>query len=221
MIPVEKRERDETLSPEERLAAICPGLTVEIMRSVILSAYAEHVVYVSPFEPPAAAGWTMYSKVTGGIRNALYRLPDWKLFEQENLCLVKNIRTGAAIACTGGDACTGIRECQPSTKSRKGRAAAEVAGQLRMDFSEFFDDSDEGERDSGFWYLLTYIDEAKEEIRFELSLPAVVKKGQHVDKWIDRIIFSPINLSEAPSVASFDDDVADEIEIPITMKKAI
>lgn len=221
MIPVEKNEHEEKLNPEERLAEICPGLTVEIMRNVILSAYAEHVVNVSPFEPPAAAGWTMYSKVTGGIRSALYHDPNWKLLNQENLCLVKNIFTGVMIACTGGDAYTGIREHQPSTRSRKGRATAEVAGQLRMDFSEFFDDTHEDQGDASFWYLLTYIDEARGEIRFELSSPTSIKKGQQVDKWVDRIIFSSISLSNEPSISSFIDDATDVIDIPITPKKAM
>lgn len=67
-------------------------------------------------------------------------------------------------------------------------------------FETYLQDNELGKLDDlDFYYLLMHLDETRQEIRLELSMPVLDVKGTNLG-WQNRIILPPISISNEPLV---------------------
>ncbi|MBC7622338.1 MAG: hypothetical protein H7232_03015, partial [Aeromicrobium sp.] len=99
-----------------------------------------------------------------------------------------------------GDEYTGDPLANPATKSAKGprtQSAVEINSQQLVLFPDFQPppSSDDGK---ATWILLQHFDNAKKEVRIELSLP--VSYSGRVDGWAERIILGSLPFDSAANI---------------------
>lgn len=123
-----------------------------------------------------------------------------------------------ALAVSSANVNTGNPNTQPMTKTAKGprtvKAVSINASQLWLPGYEPLEAKENS--DYPTWFLLYHVDEAKGEIRLELSLPVSMNEDGHVSGWRERIILPSISLS--PKMAMPEPDFGPDIKISIFRK---
>jgi hypothetical protein len=188
------------------------GLSEAVLRESVEWAYRNHVAEVTDHEPPNARGTTMYLKLTRALRDRLVPL-GWAADNMLNFCKVVDPTNAHFIVVAGGDEFTGQREGrEPGTRSAKGRASRDAIGQMVLDLGEIprLPRKSDG-RD--MWVLLVYVNEASDQIWYELSLPNRVSANGRIDHWEKRIVLSPISISTTFAIESEPPAEAPEIEV--------
>ena len=156
----------------------------------------------STFEPPNAAGTTMYSKATGALRGHCYR-NGWSLDNGHNLARVVHPSGAFAIAVSSGNGDTANPNNDPTTRYGKGPASERIVEanyQLSLFSVADIPLSDEEITPDGrtTWYLLHHT--TQQHIRAELSLPCACDDTGAFVKWTERIILGKIDRGNQPKV---------------------
>lgn len=192
-------------TPDECLFAVSPDLSVQLIHDVVIAAYDPHVVNLSKFAPVGSKGHELYIHATENLRDRL-SASGWETSDVEQVACVLNRKSGVRIACsTDGGPCVGIDCPSGPALRKKGKGTIRLAGYgigdtLPFPGLEMFLKKDELQRvdDFDFYYLFIHLDEAKKEIRIELSKPIFEDTGT-VRNWSERIILPPIATSPNPS----------------------
>lgn len=171
----------------------------------------------TPNDPPLAPGLITWLRTVRMLREKL--IPkQWTRSDEGNYPLVVNPEGNLAIAVASGDEITGNAHANPMTKSPKGprtQSAIEV-NQYQSSLFEVFPEFEIPEtphNDRITWILLQHYDQAKKEVRFELSLPS--SYSGKIDGWNERIIltalpFDPTVVIPVPVLPNLPD-----IDIPL------
>ena len=171
-------------------------------------------------DPRGLAGIIAWGKTVRELRDRLVPL-GWRSSDDRNYATVVNPAETFAIAVAGGDANTGRRDADPTTRTDKGPAtedAVKVNRQLSFaDIDESFPKFQGEGPGLQTWMLLHHADDDAGEIRVELSLPAGMTGGL-VTEWQERIVLSPVPFSSS-SVEISEPDV-EEIDIKIDRRRA-
>jgi len=164
------------------------GLEAQMLADAIKYGWTHRQRSRKPYEPRGAAGFYMWAKTTGSLREQL-AAKGWKLKEEMNLPVIVHPNGKVAIAVSHGDSNTGIPNKTPSTYREKGKATVQVVATNQLSFNgPAFDRNDQFQT-----YMLLYFHDArKQEIRLELALPAAMT-GAFVVEWRERIILSPVS----------------------------
>ena len=193
-------------TPDELLSALSADLTVKLIHEVVMSAYDPYVVNLSNFAPPSGRGTELQLHATENLRDRLCGL-GWEMSNLEQVPCVFNREDGIRIVCsTDGGPNVGFDYPAKPKLREKGKGTVRLAGHKNNDTPpipglEAYALEDELQKldDLDFYYLLMHIDEAREEIRLELSKPLFNDKGETL-KWSNRIILPAIPTSSDPSV---------------------
>ena len=193
-------------TPDELLSALSPDLTVKLIHEVVISAYDPHVVNLSNFAPPSGKGTELQLHATENLRDRLCGL-GWEMSNLEQVPCVFNNVDSIRIACsTDGGPNVGFDYPTMPKLREKGKGTVRLAGHKNNDTPpipelEAYAPEDELQKldNLDFYYLLMHIDEAREEIRLELSKPLFNDKGVTLS-WSNRIILPAISTSSDPSV---------------------
>lgn len=155
----------------------------------------------TPNDPPLAPGLITWLRTVRVLREKL--IPkQWTRSDEGNYPLVVNPEGNVAIAVASGDENTGNANANPMTKSPKGprtQSAIEVNQYQNSLFEAFpeFEIPETPHNDRITWILLQHYDQAKKEVRFELSLPS--SYSGKIDGWNERIILTALPFD--PTVA--------------------
>lgn len=166
------------LTPDEQLGAISVDLSVALIHDVVTAAYDPHVNSLSNFAPLGSKGTELQIRATEYLRDRLCGM-GWEMSNLEQVPCVLNRGDNIRIACsTDGGSSVGIDYPAKPFLRAKGKGTIRLAGYkgdgtLQIPGLEAFFQYDELRRLDGldFYYLLMHIDEAREEIRIELSNP--------------------------------------------------
>lgn len=189
------------------------GLTPAALRDAVETAWTNHAVYVTGFEPLNSQGSILYFKTVGGLRQKTKKLgyEAFRTSDGYELTVHSELKIAIAVALGNEDTGTGL---EPSTKRPKGEATRQAVdvNQLCWDFGDM---KRMQSQFPGFetWLLLVCPDLDKEEIRLELSLPARMV-NKYVTKWGPRIILDPISLAEPVEV-----EAAPETDSDVEVKR--
>lgn len=186
--------RIETVDVNGRLAEL--GLAIDLLREPVMQGMLARSE-CTPNDPPLYPGFATWARTVRCLREKLIPQPyGWERSDEGNYPLAVSPDGKLAIAVATGDENTGDPEITPLTKSPKGprtQSAIEVNQQTQgLLFAEFA----EGEiplnahSDRTTWILLQHYDQARKEVRFELSLPN--SYSGKVDGWSERIIFGAL-----------------------------
>ena len=193
-------------TPDELLASVSADLTVKLIHEVVISAFDPYVVSLSNFAPFGSKGTELHMRATENLRDRLCGL-SWETSNIEQVPCVISRQDGVRIACTtDGGPSVGIDYPAKPIMREKGNGTIRLAGHNGNDtpplpgFEAYIQD-DELEKldDLDFYYLLMHLDEARQEIRLELSRPVLNERGANLD-WQDRIILPPVSFASEPSV---------------------
>ena len=196
----------DELTPDEQLAAISADLSVALIHDVVIAAYDPHVNSFSNYAPLGSKGTELQMRVTEFLRDRLCGA-GWEMSNLEQVACVFNREDNVRIVCsTDGGSSVGIDYPARPLLRAKGKGTIRLAGHrgngtLPIPGLEAFLQNDELRKLDGldFYYLLMHIDEAREEIRVELSSPIFDDKGVML-RWRRRIILPSISTSAEPSV---------------------
>lgn len=194
------------LTPDEQLATVSPDLNVKFIHDVVMAAYDPHVNGLSGFAPLGSKGTELQMRATENLRDRLCSL-GWELSNAEQVPCAFSRVDNVRIACsTDGGAAVGMDYPARPMLREKGKGTIRLAGRKGNDTLPFpgfetFIVEDELQKLDGldFYYLLMHLDEAREEIRIELSKPVFNEKGATLG-WDKRIILPPILTSTEPPV---------------------
>lgn len=188
-------------TPGRQLATVSPDLSVQLIHDAIIAAYDPHVNSLSGFAPIGSKGTELQMRVTENLRDCLCAM-GWKMSNAEQVPCVLSGRDNVRIVCsTDGGTSVGIDYPAKPSLREKGKGTIRIAGHKGNDtaplpgFETLLED-DEIEKCNklDFYYLLMHIDEAREEIRVELSKPIFNDKGATLG-WDCRIILPPVSTS--------------------------
>lgn len=194
--PVARREKLRELGVDEEIlvAAVQFGLTEKLTQVM--------------FDPKTAGGYDMYKYMTRLLRMKLYE-QGWKLFDGNNIAMIREPNSGVSIVVCAGDGQTGSTFGKPpKSKRSKGDVFLDISRMIAVDL--FGHDVIETRRvapdDAKTWLLLHYhvVVGSQHFLRAELSRPAEAERGVITD-WYDRII---LNVPLPGSIA--DDETADD-----------
>lgn len=175
-----------------------------------------HLAYSTANEPPSGPGQIVWIKTVRGLREKL--IPHgWTPNNSDNYATVVSPQGNVAIAVAAGDEKTGkLGRPNPTTKNRKGRNTRQVVGENQLSFKEISAGLPPAQEIKGkqTWILLIAVDEERDEIVAELSLPEHVGKNGFISEWRERIILRSTPFG-APNEAGEDDDGTPPIEIDI------
>jgi hypothetical protein len=103
----------------------------------------------------------------------------------------------------------------PSTRAEKGPATRDAVLSNQLTFADVSEDFPRPESVPGMqtWLLLHHADEAAEEIRLELSLPADMTADGFVVRWHERIILTSVPFTPQPLATP--EPESEEIDIKI------
>jgi hypothetical protein len=176
-----------------RLAEL--GLEEEPLRDVVRRGYLAYITCTAN-HPRMIPGIWAWGETVRALREYLLPL-EWCRSEDSNYSVVIDPSGHMAIAVATGDQGTGRANATPTTNCPKGPCTVEavVANQLQFGFMESQQPptaphTSDQHPDRFTWLLL--IHRAKEEVRCELSLPASIGSGGHVDGWIERILLGAV-----------------------------
>lgn len=166
-------------------------------------------------DPPNFKGFFAWARTVRRLRDELAP-QGWSSSNARGYATAVNPDETMAIAVASGDEGTGLEDGEPSTRSTKGPATVAAVAQNQL---VFFPDPDSPPRvdpeqaaNMQTWLLLFYLDEDREEVRLELSLPEGLDDDGYVVSWRERIILPRISFGyEAPEA----EEAPQEIEIPI------
>ena len=193
-------------SPDELLAVVSNDLTVKLVHEVVISAFDPYVVSLSNFAPFGSKGTELQMRTTENLRDRLCGL-GWEKSDTEQVPCVISRPDGVRIACTtdGGPSIGFDYPAKPIMRE-KGNGTIRLAGHKGNEtmpfpgFETYLQDDELGKLDDlDFYYLLMLLDETRQEIRLELSMPVLDERGATLG-WRDRIILPPISISNEPPV---------------------
>lgn len=201
-----KHDDTTVQSPDELLAAVSADLTVKLVHEVVVSAFDPYVVNLSNFAPCGSKGTELQMRATENLRDRLCGM-GWEKSDIEQVPCVVNREDGVRIVCTtDGGPSIGIDYPAKPIMREKGNGTIRLAGHKGNDtppfpgFETYTQDDDLQKLDDlDFYYLLMHLDEARQEIRLELSMPLLDEKGANLG-WHNRIILPPISISSEPPV---------------------
>lgn len=193
-------------SPDELLAAVSTDLTITLVHDVVISAFDPYVVNLSNFAPFGSKGTELQMRATENLRDRLCGM-GWEKSDIEQVPCVVNHADGVRIACTtDGGPSIGVDYPAKPIMRDKGNGTIRLAGHRGCDtppfpgFEAYVQDNEPQKLDDlDFYYLLMHLDEARQEIRLELSMPLLDEKGTNLG-WLNRIILPPISISNEPPV---------------------
>jgi hypothetical protein len=206
-----------------RLAAM--GLSEELLAEAVRYAYAEKDRCTGN-DALAAGGFTVWTKLLRFLREQL--IPQgWSKGGLPDLESVIHPSRSFQIVPSSGNWATGDADRMPATKYPKGRRTAEVIadnGQFSLDI---VGSTLEAKPEIKTFFLLTYEDEDKEEIRHELSIPTHMKiapnaKRGRIDEFGSRIILSPIPLDiDTDLDEEHEEEFSDDLDIPVERRTSL
>jgi len=180
-----------------RLAEL--GLEEAILRQAAEQGLAQWATCTEN-HPPSYPGYSAWAETVRILRDLLAP-SGWVRSNEGNLPFTVNAAQTVALSVATGDEATGLQDETPCTKSSKGpRTAGAVAvnaRQLTLFPVEVRPEDLANLRGDGrrmTWLLLFHRDEARRQVRFELSRPTSMSENERVDGWIERIIFDPISF---------------------------
>jgi hypothetical protein len=150
-----------------------------------------------PDYPATARGYYTYAATVAMLRRVL-KMKGWTRYMEKNLELTLSPDGATAIAVSSGDEGTGRKqtgsgETSPQPRSPKGPMVVSAAqGNYQLSFP-WGNQKPATHRTT--WLLLHFRD--RNEIRCELSSPAGIDETGRVTDWLERIILSPVRLSDA------------------------
>lgn len=128
-------------------------------------------------------------------------------FESNGIEGIKSPLRKITIIVNSGNKNTGIKDKEPKPKNQKG-SGYNILMSDNLDLFTSYDNlldanaiTEESADPNQTWLLLFYIDEKKEEIRFELLLPTKIE-NRVISGYKKRIIFAPIDISNKPKFTS-------------------
>jgi hypothetical protein len=177
------------------LTAIGAGLSEDIVKQSVESGYLRRVS-CDQFHPRTLPGTLHRAESISSLRHDLVVSHGWSPECASNQELIISPDGLSAIVVVSGDKNIGSDVTEPSTKYDSGsltrRAIAANADQLDFFKVERGPISDGHAEARTTWMLLSHI--APGEIRYELSLPVAFADNNFVNRWLKRIIFSPITI---------------------------
>lgn len=193
-------------TPDELLAAVSPALSVQLIHDATIAAYDPHVNSLTGFAPLGSKGTVLQIRATENLRDILCGM-DWEMSNLEQVPCVFNQHDNVRIACsTDGGANVGVDYPAKPSLRIKGNGTIRLAGHKGNGTPSFpgfeeFSRNDELQKLDGldFYYLLMHLDEARGEIRIELSKPIFNDKGVTLG-WDKRIILPAIPISAEPPI---------------------
>jgi hypothetical protein len=191
------RIRHEQADVDGRLASL--GLDTEWLRESVRRGLADGAQCTAndPLILPSFLNW---GKTVGYLRDHL--LPHgWQRSRRAGYEVTVSPNGRVALAVAAGDEGTGMRKIPVRTRTPKGPATFAAilsnTGMRNVEMSELIDSFPKGKPlpKEQTWILLFLADNAKDEIRVELSLPTGVATDGQVTVWGERLILNPITWS--------------------------
>jgi hypothetical protein len=217
----------EPFSVKLRLAELEAPL--EALTKAVLD-YSAAEAMATNFQPTNAPGLLAWIRAVGTLRQALFAA-GWRLSNERGSPSVVRPDGKMRIIVLGGDSRTGSKnpDTQPGTSHAKGPALDDAIEQnleqlvmgemLTRPALRDAKDAPVDESECVLYVLLVHCTES--EVRFELSCPTVMNKGQ-VKRWRERIV--PDQLTREPDPekknSSYDDaSESDLVDVPLSKKK--
>lgn len=171
------------------------------------------------FSATTAGGYNAWNGILSTLRYELKTLKWGEVFRQNGVEGIKSPLRGMSIIVNSGDANTGIASETPRPKNQKGSGYLDMMEQNLNLFEINVLTSPTPIDPNQTWILLYYIDDIKNEVRFELSLPTTLEK-QSIGGWKMRHIFEPLDLSNKPKVKrkQENNEISEEVDFDILRK---
>jgi hypothetical protein len=148
-----------------------------------------HLAYCTANEPPNGPGFIVWDKTVRALRE--YTIPlGWEKNDSNNYATVVSPDGKIAIAVAAGDERTGVPgDPHPTTRQPKGPVTKARVHRNQLTFKEISHAFPAPVEMPGklTWILLVFYDDATDEIRSELSLPASMEKNGYISQWRERI----------------------------------
>jgi hypothetical protein len=212
------RIRHEQADVDGRLASL--ALKAEWLRESVRLGLADGAQCTAndPLILPSFVNW---GKTVGYLRDHL--LPHgWQRSRRSGYEITISPSGRVALAVAAGDEGTGVRTIPVRTRTPKGPATFAAilsnTGMRNVEISDLIDSFPKGNPlpKEQTWILLFFADNAKDEIRLELSLPTGVAADGQVTVWGERLILKPITWSGPGTYELTDDgDLPDGPEIRV------
>lgn len=193
--------RIDTFDVDSRLAEL--GLKTALLQEPVMEGMMARSE-CTPNDPPLYPGFATWARTVRCLREWLIPQPyGWTRSDEGNYPLVVNPNGKMAIAVATGDENTGNPHITPLTKSPKG-PRTQSAIEVNQYQGSLFDALEEVEiqtmahSDRVTWILLQHYDQARKEVRFELSLPT--SYSGKIDGWSERIIFRPLPFDSSIAI---------------------
>jgi hypothetical protein len=146
--------------------------------------------------------------------------PLWRPVSSDNVEKTVSPDKLVAIVVWSGNRDTGLAHRHPSSKRPRGGATLkEVDDNLQCGLFPNDDRGEAGGETSATWVLLYYVDERKEEIRVELSMPLRYDHDGVVRRWGPRLILNAIPLSDQVVVTQQNGN-EEEYDVPVKRREA-
>jgi hypothetical protein len=196
------------------------GLSINFLKSAIIYGYKKDRKK-SPFAPRTYGGMTKWGETCIGLREVLIPL-NWELSERYNLSRTISPTGKLGIVVSSGNAGVSNENYAPTTLNKKGELSVSVVeGNNEVQLNLFPLHLIGGEKRKKYdlgrmlhWFLLYYNDGNK--LWFELSLPRELNKDGRISSWFERIIFSPVEISDIDLYESVEQP--EEIDFEIQKK---
>jgi hypothetical protein len=187
------------------------GLSKDILVDAIMQGEAARASCTIN-DPPCVPGIYSWGSTVRALRDILVPL-EWERDDTANYSTVISPDKTFAIAVVTGDAGTGLKDHEPTSKYPKGNRTREaVTTNQRCLFPEIQEAIDEetakaeAAENRITWMLLKR--RSGDSVFSELSLPREISKSGWVQGWVTRIILDPIDVE--PMVVLDDDEVSGE-----------
>jgi len=209
--------RSEPVAVRQRLADL--GLTEAVLSAAVNEGIG-YILACTSNDPPSLAGLLGWGKTTRALRDRLIPVGGKRTNVRRQAATVTP--KGITVVVAAGDSRTGLEGAPPSTRSAKGPAttAAIEANVLQlslMDANPAFAEEMTRIQKPTTWFLLYYLDEAKQEVRLELSLPDAMDDDGYVDAWVERLLLKALPVNREPLSAREDEteeaEPATEIDV--------
>lgn len=197
------------------------GLTQALLHDTLRYAYAESE-RCSANDVKAASGYAIWGKPLRYMGDKLAS-KGWRRDGAPRLESIVSPDGSFRITSAAGNFATGILSAMPATAGPKGRLTFEAIADNGQTAMEIPGEPVKLSPSAITYYFLHHLDEAKEQIRSELSVPTHLKitpKGKRglIDAFKDRLILEPVefgveaDLGGGEDTAEFSDDL--DIQIP-------
>ncbi|HEY5942962.1 MAG TPA: hypothetical protein VIT89_08900 [Solirubrobacterales bacterium] len=195
------------------------GLSEEILAVAVRSAYLERDRCTGN-DVNAAGGNAAWGKPLRSLRDQL--LPKgWHRGGQPDLESVISPDRSFRITSAAGNWATGDFQKMPKTAGLKGRLALDAIGESAQMALDLVGETQKAAPQMRTYYLLHCLDEALEQVRYELSIPSHMsirpkaKKGR-VDEFKHRLILKPIEFETETDIEDHhEEEFSDDLDISI------